>query len=413
MDKISQIKWHSYTNGERPTKNGRYLVIMPQFTYDENMSFDINVLIYSVLMDDWCYLWGSSVEKNKLPVYWAEIDVKSIIKINNINNNTIKIDNNIKEVKEKKETINILFEDADMHVKYMPKSVMVNSQNLSDVLEIWRKDDKLKKYADTYEFWRNECTKYLSPICSNPALYLFFIECYKSAKKGENGFFIEKVCYSTNIMWRNEFKFQRLIMSWHSGEEKNVDKLLAEAERIQKDKEEFEKKKEAEIKVSNNQIDDEFITQLKENIKLPEGFELYYDNLKDVNRIWDDENGVTCLLSDILQKELKELKFKFVYADYHDMMRAIYKNQVDKINKRKWQFWQSCLKMANEESCNFTLWYIPEQFKVTDKNTSLLLTKRVWAIFWGGYKLMSWDCQFNENGELIKPELSYDVKIMK
>ena len=394
---ISQIKWNSYAGAELPTKNGRYLVIMPQFTYDENMSVDINVLTYSVLMDDWCYLWGNSVEENKLPLYWAEIDVESVL---NIGNDI----EDIKEVKEKKETTDILFEDADMHVKYMPQSVMVNSQNLSNILKIWRKDDNLKKYADAYEFWRNERTKYLNPICSNPALYLFFIECYKSAKKNENGFFIEKVCYSTNIMWRNEFKFQRLIMSWHSGDEKNVDKLLAEAERIKKDKEEFERNK-------GNIEKEELKAYLEELTKLPEEFELYFNNLKDVNKIWEDESGVTCLLSDELRKELKELKFKFVYADYHDMMRAIDKTQVDKINRRKWQFWQSCLKMAKEEKCNFTLWYVPEHFKVTDKNRSLLLTKQVWAIFWGGYKLMSWDCQFNENGELIKPELAYEVMI--
>ncbi len=405
MNKISQIKWHSYANGECPTKNGRYLVIMPQFTFSENMSVDINVLTYCVPMDDWCYLWGNSVEENKLPWYWAEVDVENIIKINNDKSNNNK---DIKETKEKKETTNILLDDADIHVKYMPKSVMVNSQNLSDILKIWRKNDNLRKYADTYDFWRNECTKYLNPICSNPALYLFFIECYKSAKKGENGFFIERVCYSTNIMWRNEFKFQRLIMSWHSGDEANIDKLLAEVERIEKDKKEFEKKK---MEIEKENEFKELKAHLQEITQLPKGFELHFDNLKDVCRIWDNEKDVTYLLSDAIQKELKELEFKFVYADYHDMMRAIEKVQVDKINKRKWQFWQSCLKMAKKEKGNFTLWYIPEHFKVTDKNRSLLLTKQVWAIFWGGYKLMSWDCQFNNNGELITPELAYHVVI--
>lgn len=403
-DIISQIKWNSYASAECPTKNGRYLVIMPQFTYSDNISLDINVLTYCVPMDDWCYLWGASVEENKLPLYWAEIDVNDIV--NNFKENEFKTSiNNISN------TINnIINVDADMHIKYMPKSLTVNNNfNINDVIEIWEKDKKLNKYARTYKYWRDQSMKFLSPLCSNPALYQFFIECYKSAKKGENGFFIERVCYSTNIMWRNEFKFQRLIMSWHTGEEDNIDKLLAEVERIEKDKEEFEREKIEENKKNcKKEIDEEFIEYLRENSKLPEGFKLHFDNLKNVDKIWENENNeFTYLLSNELQKELKELKFRFVYADYHGMMDAINESQIDKAERRKWRFWQGCLELAKEEKCNFSLWYVPKHFKVTDKNRSLLLTKQIWAIYWGGYRLISWDCKFNENGELIKPELAY------
>ena len=282
---ISQIKWNSYASAECPTKNGRYLVIMPQFTYSDNISLDINVLTYCVPMDDWCYLWGSSVEENKLPLYWAEIDTSDIVDRFNILNK--KESNNIN-----KDIVDI---DAELYVKYMPKSLSVNNHfNIEDVISIWSKDNKLKKYAKTYKYWQDQAVKFLIPICSNSALWYFFIECYKAAKEGRDGFFIERVCYSTNIMWRNEFKFQRLIMSWTTGEEDNINALIHKVNELEEQQKEESKEKENN---KEKEIDEDLINYLKELTKLPKDLKFYYNNLKDVRMIWEGGANITHCLS--------------------------------------------------------------------------------------------------------------------
>ena len=399
-DIISQIKWNSYASAECPTKNGRYLVIMPQFTYDKNISFDINVLTYSVFMDDWCYLWGSSVEENKLPLYWAEIDTKDIVdefnkKETNTSNNDTNTTNDI-NINE-----NIIDIDAELYVKYMPKSLSVNNHcNIKDIIKIWNSETNLKKYSDLYKYWQDQAVKYLSPIPSNPSLWLFFIECYKAAKEGRDGFFIERVCYSTNIMWRNDFKFKRLIMSWHTGEEDNVDILISKANKI-------EKKTEKEI-------DEDLINYLEKLTKLPEDLKLYYNNLRDVCMIWEGEEKNAHSFSEALQNEMKEFDFKCVFADYWEMMRGRnewYSGKIDdeSMNRKIWRFWQSCLKMALNKKCNFRLCETHRECS----DGRVIFTYESWSIFWGGYEIMSWKREYDENGKCKIPECAYDLVWVK
>ena len=117
------------------------------------------------------------------------------------------------------------------YVNYLPNCLSVNRDfNIADIIEIWENDEKLKKYAKAYKYWREQSNKFSNPLYSRYALYNFFIECYQSARKGKNGFFIERVCYSTNIILINEFKFKRIIMSWYYVDEDNINRLLKEFE---------------------------------------------------------------------------------------------------------------------------------------------------------------------------------------
>ena len=396
-DIISQIKWNSYASAECPTKNGRYLVIMPQFTYSDNISLDINVLTYCVPMDDWCYLWGSSVEENKLPLYWAEIDTKDIVdRFNRLNK---KESNNINE--------DIVDIDAELYVKYMPKSLSVNNHcNIKDIIKIWNSETNLKKYSDLYKYWQDQAVKYLSPIPSNPSLWLFFIECYKAAKEGRDGFFIERVCYSTNIMWRNDFKFKRLIMSWHTGEEDNINALIYKVNELEEQQKEESKKKENN---KEKEIDEDLINYLKELTKLPKDLKFYYNNLKDVRMIWEGGANITHCLSKELQNEINEFEFKCVLADYWEMMRgrkSFQEGEIDKesLNRKTWRFWQSCLKMALNKKCNFRL-------SETHRECSdgrVIFTYESWSIFWGGYEIISWKREYDENGKCKMPECAYN-----